>query len=153
VQQRYIEFAVGLFLLLGLTAMMFLAINVTQIGQEEQRGKRFAVYAYFNNVAGLNERAKVSFAGVTIGRVAKIAIDPDTLKAKVTLEINQHANYIPSDTTAVIYTEGVLGEKYIGLSQGTESTVLVAESEIQDTQSSLILEELIAKLATRMINT
>lgn len=146
-----IEFSVGLLVCLGLAAFVFMAFRVSGLAGATSSKQQFTVFAYFDNVSGLVEGAKVTFAGVTIGRVQSINIEPKSSKAKVLLALNEQANFISSDATAVVQTAGILGEKYIGLTQGAESDVLHAGSEIFDTQSSLILEDLIGKLVMAFI--
>ena len=148
-QQKKIEIGVGLLMLAGILAMAFLAIQVSSRNME-QGSNGFQINAYFNNVSGLTAKAKVSLAGVTIGRVKSIEIVPTTMKAKVTLQINKEINYLATDSAAVIQTAGILGEKYIAIYPGADNDVLTDGSEIYDTQSSLILEDLIGKLVTSL---
>lgn len=148
-RQKNFEIGVGLLMLAGILAMAFLALQVSSRSLGQGNGG-YEVAAYFNNVSGLTEKAKVSLAGVTIGRVTHIEIVPATLKAKVTLSINKEVDYLSEDTTAVIQTAGILGEKYIGLYSGAADELLVDGSEIYNTQSSLILEDLIGKLVANL---
>lgn len=146
---KNIEIAVGALMLAGILAMAFLALQVSSQSLHKN-GDGYTVTAYFTNVSGLTEKAKVSLAGVTVGRVTQISIDPKTLKAKVTLVINKDVNYLAEDTSAVVQTAGVLGEKYIGLYPGIADQLLENGSTIYNTQSSLILEDLIGKLVAGM---
>lgn len=148
-QDKKFEFGVGVLMLAGILAMAFLAIQVSSRNNAEGNNS-YTITAYFNNVSGLTEKAKVSLAGVTIGRVQKIEIVPATLQAKVTMQINRDINYLSSDSSAVIQTAGILGEKYIGLYPGSQDETLTDDSKIYDTQSSLILEDLIGKLVTNI---
>lgn len=144
-KNRAIETTVGLFVLAGIIALTALAFRVSGLTLDDANKKTFKVYAYFENVDGLKSRARVSFAGVTIGKVLDIQLDPEKFSAKVTMEINESVNYLPADSTAIIYTAGILGEKYIGFSIGGDEEVLKEGSVIQDTQSTLVLEDLINK--------
>lgn len=148
-KQRTLEIGVGLMMLAGILAMTFLALQVSSrsLGQNSNG---YTVTAYFSNVSGLTDKAKVSLAGVTVGRVTAITIVPETMKAKVTLQINGEVNYLSDDSSAVIQTAGILGEKYIGLYPGVGDELLVEGSSIYNTQSSLILEDLIGKLVANL---
>ena len=105
----------------------------------------YKVYAYFDNIAGLTVRAKVTMAGVTIGKVTAIDLDRDSYMGRVTLQLDRDVDNLPTDSTASILTAGLLGEKYIGISVGGEEDVLKEGGTIHDTQSSLVLEDLIGK--------
>jgi len=141
---RTVEMAVGLFLVAGFVALFFLAIRVS--GLSEEAGKpSYQVTARFQNAGGLSLRAKVTLAGVVIGRVTNIELDSKTLQAKVTLDIFKEVNNIDTDAVASILTAGLLGEKYIGIVPGADDTYLKNGDEIEQTQSSLVLEDLIGK--------
>ncbi|PTU76284.1 outer membrane lipid asymmetry maintenance protein MlaD [Pseudomonas mangrovi] len=148
---RALEIGVGLFLLAGVLALLLLALRVSGLavgaGQDT-----YKVYAYFDNIAGLTVRAKVTMAGVTIGKVTAIDLDRDRYAGRVTMELMEEVNNLPVDSTASILTAGLLGEKYIGLSVGGEAEVLENESVIHDTQSSLVLEDLIGKFLLNSVN-
>ena len=105
----------------------------------------YAITASFTNIGGLKERAQVTLAGVEVGRVTKITLDPKTFNAVVTLQMNGHYSDIPDDTTASILTSGLLGEQYVGLSPGGSDTYLKSGSVIQYTQPALVLENLIGQ--------
>jgi phospholipid/cholesterol/gamma-HCH transport system substrate-binding protein len=141
---RSLELAVGTFLVAAVIALFFLAIKVS--GLSDETGKpSYRVYAHFQNIGGLTLRAKVTMAGVTIGRVTNIELDHKRLNAKVTLDIHKDVNEISTDVVASILTAGLLGEKYIGLVPGADDTYLKEGDEIEQTQSSLVLEDLIGK--------
>jgi phospholipid/cholesterol/gamma-HCH transport system substrate-binding protein len=146
-QQRIIEISVGLLMLAGMAALAFLALQVSARGFSQNNGG-YEVVAYFTNISGLTDKAKVSFAGVTIGHVQSIEIVPATMKAKVAMKIDQDVDYLSVDSSAVIQTAGVLGEKYVALYPGSEDDVLTEGTEIFDTQSSMIFEDMIGKLVT-----
>lgn len=139
-QNRAIETGVGLFLLAGILALLLLALRVSGLSTSASTDT-YKLYAYFDNIAGLTVRAKVSMAGVTIGKVTAIDLDRDTFTGRVTLEIQKKVDNLPSDSTASILTAGLLGEKYIGLSVGGDDKLLKDGGTIHDTQSSLVLEE------------
>jgi len=141
---RTLEFSVGLFVLLGLAAFVLLSLRVSGLSFDANN-ETYKIYAYFDNVAGLSTRAKVSMAGVNIGKVTKVELDRDSYTGKVTMEINKNVNNLPQDSTAIILTAGLLGEKYIGISVGGDEKFIKDGDEIFDTQSSLVLEELIGK--------
>lgn len=148
---RFIEMAVGLFMVAGIAALFFLAIKVSGLSEETDRPS-YKVYASFQNAGGLTLRAKVTMAGVVIGRVTDIHLDPKTLKARVTLSINKDVNEISTDSVASVLTAGLLGEKYIGIVPGADDTVLKDGGEIEQTQSSLVLEDLIGKFLFNKAN-
>jgi len=141
---RNLELGVGLFLVAGIAALFFLAIKVSGLSSEVNQPS-YKVYAHFQNIAGLVPRSKVTMSGVTIGRVAAIELDKKRLNAKVTLEIYNDVNEISTDSVASILTAGLLGEKYIGIVPGADDTFVKNGDEIEQTQSSLVLEDLIGK--------
>lgn len=144
-RSRALEITVGLFILAGIVAITVLAFKVSGLSFNGSNQKNYKLYAYFENVDGLKVRSRVSFAGVTIGTVTDIKIDPKKYSAKVTMEINDNINFLPKDSTAIIYTAGLLGEKYIGFSLGGDEEVLKDGSVVEDTQPTLVLEDLINK--------
>ncbi|AHF69423.1 MULTISPECIES: outer membrane lipid asymmetry maintenance protein MlaD [Pseudomonas] len=150
-QNRAIETGVGLFLLAGILALLLLALRVSGLSASATNDS-YKLYAYFDNIAGLTVRAKVSMAGVPIGRVTAIDLDRDTFTGRVTLEIQKKVDNLPSDSTASILTSGLLGEKYIGISVGGDQSLLKDGSTIHDTQSSLVLEDLIGKFLLNTVS-
>lgn len=143
---RIIEISVGTFMLLGILAAAFLAIQVSGININDSRSETYKVSAHFNNVSGLAVRAQITIAGVMVGRVSAINLDPNDNRAKVEMAIYKNVDFITSDSIAAIQTEGVLGEKYISISVGGSTDILKEGDEIVDTQSALILEDLISKM-------
>lgn len=143
---RIIEISVGAFVLLGILAAAFLAIQVSGININDSRNETYKVSAHFNNVSGLAVRAQITIAGVMVGRVTAINLDPINNRAKVEMAIQKNVDFITSDSIAAIQTEGVLGEKYISISLGGSDDTLGEGDEIVDTQSALILEDLISKM-------
>ncbi|MBB1520282.1 outer membrane lipid asymmetry maintenance protein MlaD [Aquipseudomonas guryensis] len=150
-QSRSLEIGVGLFLLAGLLALLLLALRVSGLSAVSS-GDTYKLYAHFDNIAGLTVRAKVTMAGVTIGKVTAIDLDHDSYTGRVTMEVEKRVDNLPVDSTASILTAGLLGEKYIGISVGGEEDVLKADSVIHDTQSALVLEDLIGKFLINSVN-
>ena len=142
--RRTLEVWVGLFVALGLAALFILAMQVSNIGRLTE-GPGYLVEARFSNVSGLKERAPVSIAGVRVGRVKEIDYDAATFEAVVRMQIARQFDRIPIDTGAVIYTSGILGEKYIGLEPGGFDEYLGDGDEITLTQSAVVLEQLIGR--------
>ena len=143
-QTRSIEMGTGLFVLLGMAALFFLTTQTT--GSNSLSGSdTFEVTARFDNVGNLKNRAPVRMSGVTIGRVTSVRFDPDTLVAEVKLEIESQYDRIPEDSDAGILTSGLLGSQYIGLQAGGSDLSLQEGSEIEFTQSAIVIENLISK--------
>lgn len=150
-QNRTQEIGVGLFLLAGLLAVLLLALRVSGLTPGGATD-HYKIYANFENIAGLTARAKVTMAGVSIGRVTAIALDRDNYTGRVTMEIDSDVNNLPADSTASILTAGLLGEKYVGISVGGDEQLLKDGSTIHDTQSALVLEDLIGKFLLNSVN-
>jgi phospholipid/cholesterol/gamma-HCH transport system substrate-binding protein len=145
---RTIEISVGAFILAGILALGFLAVQVSGLSIHDSNRDTYKLYAHFSNASGLAVRAKISVAGVVIGRVTSIKLDPKDNRATVEMEIQKDVNYLTMDSIASIQTAGILGEKYISISVGGDPDLLADGSEIVDTQSSLVLEDLIGKVLT-----
>ncbi|MBX2882139.1 MAG: outer membrane lipid asymmetry maintenance protein MlaD [Granulosicoccus sp.] len=142
---RTIEIMVGIFMMLFFVAMFMLAMRVSNLGSFGSSAG-YDVEAYFENVGGLRVRAPVSAGGVKVGKVSAIAYDTETYQAKVTLTLDADYASFPLDTSASIYTAGLLGEQYIGLEPGAEDDFLRAGDEIELTQSAVVLERLISQV-------
>jgi phospholipid/cholesterol/gamma-HCH transport system substrate-binding protein len=143
-QTRSVELGTGLFVLLGLAALFFLTTQTT--GSDNFSGSDyFTVTARFENVGSLKNRAPVAMSGVTIGRVTNVKFDPAMLDAEVTFVIDSQYDQIPDDSDASILTAGLLGSQYIGLQAGGSDLYLEEGSEIQFTQSAIVIENLISK--------
>jgi len=142
-QTRSVEIGTGLFVLLGLSALFFLTTQTT--GSESSFSESYTVTARFENVGSLKNRAPVAMSGVTIGRVTSVTFDAAMLDAEVTFEIDSRFDQIPEDSDASILTAGLLGSQYIGLQAGGSEFYLEEGSEIQFTQSAIIIENLISK--------
>ncbi len=146
---RKVEITVGAFVLMSLVALVYLAMNVSNLtGLTTNKG--YQVSASFDNIGGLSRRAKVTLSGVAVGRVTNIVYDKETFRAKVSMLINSDVNYLPTDTQASIYTSGLLGEQYISLEPGAEDDVIKEGSQLDLTQSAVVLEELIGQFMTNM---
>ena len=150
-QNRTLEIGVGLFLLAGLLALLLLALRVSGL-TVGSANDTYKVYAHFENIAGLTVRAKVTMAGGTIGQVTAIDLDRDSYTGRVTLALDDSVDNLPIDSTASILTAGLLGEKYVGISVGGDEEVLADGATIYDTQSSLVLEDLIGKFLLNSVN-
>jgi phospholipid/cholesterol/gamma-HCH transport system substrate-binding protein len=138
------DLGTGLFVLLGFAALAFLLTQTTDL--DEYRGTTgYRVTARFQDIAGLKVRAPVSMAGVNIGRVENIEFDGDRLDALVTMRIDGRFDRIPDDSDASVLTAGLLGSKYIGIGAGGSDTYLKDQSEIELTQSAIVLEKLVSK--------
>lgn len=144
--QRTTEVVVGLFMVAGFAALMFLALQVSGLSAG-QSGSTYTLYANFNDAGSLAPRAKVSMAGVTVGRIADITLDKETFQARVAIEIDQSVDNIPADSSAVIRTSGLLGEQYIDISVGGDMESLSAGDNFYSTQSAMNLERLISNFA------
>lgn len=139
-----VTFCVGLFLLLGIAGLVFLAFQVSGLSTNTL-SNGYSIKADFDNVGGLKVRAPVEIGGVVIGRVTNIALNTQTFKAEATLLIDKHY-LIPSDSSASILTQGLLGSNYVGISPGYAQTYLNAGDVFERTNSALILEQLIGQL-------
>jgi phospholipid/cholesterol/gamma-HCH transport system substrate-binding protein len=147
-QTRTIEIVTGAFIVLGFVALYIIATSATNFGTSGNN-KGFAVTAEFSNIGGLKPSATVSMAGVNIGRVSDIRLDPKSFAAVVTLQIDGRYANIPDDSTASILTAGLLGENYIGLDAGGSDKFLKQGSKIQYTQQALVLEKLIGQFFSK----
>lgn len=144
IQKRTQEIAVGVFVAVGLAALVMLAMKVSNLSSlSDQDG--FEVIARFENIGGLKERAPVTVAGVRIGRVKTVIYDDKSYDALVTLSIASQHNRLPEDTSASILTAGLLGEQYIALEPGGAETMLKSGGEIKLTQSAFILERMVGQ--------
>lgn len=150
-RMRTLELTVGAFMLAGVLALVFLALRVSGLSMESNE-ETYRVKAKFENIGGLTARAKVTMAGVVIGRVSNIYLDRDDFVGVVEMDIYKSVDNLSTDTSAAILTAGVLGEKYIGLIVGAEEENLQNGDEIVNTQSALVLEDLIAKFVVGRVN-
>jgi len=143
-QTKSVELGTGLFVLLGVAAVLFLTTQATG-GSDFSADNMYELEARFQNVGSLKPRAPVAMAGVTIGRVTAIEFDPVMLDAVVTIEIDSQYSQIPDDSDASILTAGLLGSQYIGMQPGGSDFYFEDGGEILFTQSAIVLENLIGK--------
>jgi phospholipid/cholesterol/gamma-HCH transport system substrate-binding protein len=142
--KKGIEAMVGLFVLLGVFALLFLALKAANLANFGKRDT-YTLSARFDNIGGLKVRAPVRSAGVPVGRVTRIGLDPKTYQGVVTLEIDSHFAF-PKDSSAKILTSGLLGDQYVGLEPGGDEKNLNPDDVIKQTQSAVVLENLIGQL-------
>lgn len=138
------ELFVGCFIVLGLLAFVYLAVQVSGLAFSAKKDS-YQIVARFDDIGGLTNRAKVTIAGVTVGSVESIVLDKELYMGLVTMNIDADVDNIPMDSSIAILTSGLLGEKYLGLSIGAEEEMLTSGDEIYDTQSALVLETLISQ--------
>jgi len=142
--RRSIETLVGLFVLLGMAALLFLALKAANLASFGEH-KGYTISARFDNIGGLKPRAPVRSAGVTVGRVKSISLDAKTYQGVVRMEIDNFVKF-PKDTSAKILTSGLLGDQYVGLEPGADDKELAPGALISQTQSAVVLENLIGQL-------
>ena len=141
--RKIVDFWVGLFVLIGFAALLFLALKAGNMSSFSTNAS-YTIQAKFDNIGGLKPRAPVKSAGVVVGRVGEIKFDDQSFQAIVSL--NMDARYaFPKDTSAKILTSGLLGEQYIGLSAGGDVDNLKAGDKLKLTQSAVVLEDLISQ--------
>ncbi|MEM8844102.1 MAG: outer membrane lipid asymmetry maintenance protein MlaD [Pseudomonadota bacterium] len=141
---RYMEIAVGLFIAIGAAALFILAMKVSNLAISSSK-EGYTVYAYFENIGGLKVKSPVTVSGVKVGQVKQITYDEKELQAKVVFLINMKDHIFSTDTSASIYTAGLLGEQYIALEPGANDATLQEGDQITLTQSAIVLEEIISK--------
>ncbi|HEY1391918.1 MAG TPA: outer membrane lipid asymmetry maintenance protein MlaD [Methylibium sp.] len=142
--KKGLESLVGFFVLLGIMGVVFLALKAANLASFS-RADTYSVTARFDNIGGLKVRAPVRSAGVTVGRVTRISLDGKTYQGVVTLDIDRGYEF-PKDSSAKILTAGLLGDQYIGLEPGADEKNLVPGDTIKQTQSAVVLENLIGQL-------
>jgi len=141
---RAIEISVGVFVAAGVAALLMLAMKVSNLSAfGDENG--YELTARFDNIGGLKPRAPVRIGGVRIGHVTGIGYDSERYQAVVSMSIDPSFDQLPQDTGASIFTSGLLGEQYIGLEPGAEDRYLAAGDVIRQTQSALVLEQLIGQ--------
>ncbi|MGO4327041.1 outer membrane lipid asymmetry maintenance protein MlaD [Cupriavidus sp. 2TAF22] len=142
-KRNTLDFWVGLFVVAGFVALLFLALkagNMSSLSFQDT----YAVQARFDNIGGLKPRAPVKSAGVVVGRVVDIRFDDKTYQATVLMNLEKRYQF-PKDTSAKILTSGLLGEQYIGLEAGGDTAMLAEGARITMTQSAVVLENLIGQ--------
>lgn len=143
---RTLEIGTGFFVLLGFAALLFLTTQLPASGMKFGGAKAgYHVTAEFDNIGDLKVGSPVSMSGVRVGEVSNIRFDSKDYKAVVTLRIDPQYSQVPDDSFASIETQGLLGGKYIGISPGGQDTYLKDGSRIDQTQSAIVLENLINK--------
>lgn len=145
--QRKADLIVGLFMVAGMAALLFLALQVSGLTPKSTESS-YTLYANFNDAGGLTRRAKVSMAGVTIGNIQDISLNRETFQARVVISVNASVDNIPADSAAVIRTSGLLGEQYIDVSVGGDTASLSDGDTFYTTQSAMNLERLISNFAS-----
>lgn len=141
--KKSIEVLVGLFVLLGIAGLVFLALKAANLGTFSS-GDTYTLLAKFDNIGGLKVRAPVRSAGVTVGRVASITLDPKTYQGVVRLQVERGVQF-PADSSARILTSGLLGDQYVGIEAGGEEKSFAPGETIKQTQSAVVLESLIGQ--------
>ena len=141
--RKSVETLVGVFVLLGMLGLLFLALKAANLSSFGG-GDTYALVAYFDNIGGLKVRAPVRSAGVTVGRVAAITLDSKRYQGAVRIEIDRGVQF-PSDSSARILTSGLLGDQYIGIEPGAQEKNVAPGDEIRQTQSAVVLETLISQ--------
>jgi len=141
---RKTETLVGLFVALGLLAIVFLALKAANLASFSF-DSTYPILVRFDNVGGLKVHAPVKSAGVTVGRIAAIAFDNKSFQGLVTMQIDRNYSF-PVDTSAKILTAGLLGDQYVGLDPGADDKNLQAGDTIKLSQSAVVLENLIGQL-------
>jgi phospholipid/cholesterol/gamma-HCH transport system substrate-binding protein len=139
--RKSVDVWVGLFVLLGLAALLFLALKAGNMSTLSF-GQTYSVTGKFDNIGGLKPQAPVKSAGVVVGRVGDIKFDDKTYQALVTLELESGYKF-PKDSSLKILTAGLLGEQYIGIVAGGDEKNLANGDRIMSTQSAAVLEDLI----------
>lgn len=142
--KRSIEILVGLFVVLGAAGLLFLALKAANLGSFTNGGETYTVQARFDNIGGLKARAPVRSAGVNVGRVTSVTLDAQTFQGLVAMEVNQGFLF-PKDSSAKILTAGLLGDQYIGIEPGGDERNLAPGDVITQTQSAMVLENLIGQ--------
>jgi len=142
--KRSTEILVGLFVLLGAAALLFLALKAANLTSFASGGDTYTLQARFDNIGGLKSRAPVRSAGVHVGRVTRVVLDPRTYQGLVTMEVSKGIQF-PRDSTAKILTAGLLGDQYIGIEPGGDEQDLGAGDTLSRTQSAVVLENLIGQ--------
>jgi phospholipid/cholesterol/gamma-HCH transport system substrate-binding protein len=141
--KRTTEILVGLFVMLGLAALVFVSLKAANL-TSFSNGATYPLTARFDNIGGLKARAPVRSAGVVVGRITGISLDPKSYQGVVTMDIQRDYQF-PKDTSAKILTAGLLGDQYVGLEPGGEVDNLAAGATIKQTQSAVVLENLIGQ--------
>ena len=141
--KAWLDLWVGLFVVAGIGALMFLALKVGSMNSVSMADS-YQLTAQFDNIGGLKVRAPIKSAGVVVGRVSSISFDDKTYEAEVTMSLDKRYAF-PKDSSVSILTSGLLGEQYIGLEAGGDSVKLINGDRVKLTQSAVVLENLIGQ--------
>jgi len=141
---KTVEIIVGLFVALGVAALFMLAMKVSNLSAFSSGGG-YVITARFENIGGLKVRSPVTVAGVRVGRISNIGFDNTTYEAVVSMNISSDYNTLPTDTSASIFTAGLLGEQYVALEPGGDEKYLQQGGEVRLTQSAIVLEQVIGQ--------
>ena len=144
-QRQFIEIIVGLFVIAGVVALLFLSLKVSNLNSVAVTDP-YQVNARFDNIGSLKVRAPVTMAGVKIGRVNEIRLDSASYQAEVVMDISGEYKNLPVDSSASINTQGLLGEQFVSLEPGGQQEYLANGDHIRLTQSAVVLENLIGDL-------
>ena len=147
-QQKVLNLSVGFLVILTVCCLMFIALNAS-VANELNDNSDFYIYAEFDNISGLRVKSPVKVSGVKVGEVVNISLNKETYQAKVSMQLNKAAK-LPIDSEALIFTEGLLGSKYIGIEPGLSEDFLADGGKIQKTVSAMVLENLIGKFLLKM---
>lgn len=151
---QLLELSVGAFMLAGILSLLMLALQVSGLSHFLREESGYKIHAEFSNIGGLKVRAKVSLAGVVVGRVDEIRLEPKTYNATVTMTIDPTlVTNLPSDSHASILTSGLLGDNYISLTPGFSETALKEGDmvSIDNTDSAMIIEQLISRFLVNQV--
>lgn len=147
---KKVEIIVGLFFAAGLLALFMLAMKVSNLNIYSS-DDGYQITANFDDISGLKVKSPVTMSGVLIGRVSEIKFDSQLLEAVVKMRIEGQYSALPKDTSASIYTAGLLGEKYVGLEAGGSEENLAENDKLKLTQGSLVLEKLISRFVDKFV--
>lgn len=142
-ERTTLDLWVGMFVVGGIAALVMLAMKVGNLGTYNV-SDTYQVHAYFSNIGGLKPKASIRSAGVLVGRVTSISLDTERYEANVVMSLDKRYKF-PKDTFANILTSGLLGEQYIGLMPGGDTEMLKDGDQVKQTQSAMVLEDLISK--------
>ena len=148
-KQRIVEIFVGFFVLLALVSLLVLALRVSGL-TDIDTSTGYKVIAEFDNIGSLKIGAPLTIAGVKVGEVDEIRLDPETYRAQVLIEVYSSSTKIQTDSSASILTAGILGAQYIGLTPGFAEDYLKNRQTIKTTHSALVLENLIGQLMFKL---
>jgi phospholipid/cholesterol/gamma-HCH transport system substrate-binding protein len=143
-ERTVLDLWVGAFVAAGIAALLVLALKVSNASETFNVGETYRLIAEFDNIGGLKVRAPVKSAGVVVGRVEGIALDNQTLRARVTMRIDKRYEF-PKDSSVSILTSGLLGDQYVGMDGGGDTEMLKDGDRIKITQSAIVLEKVIGQ--------